>query len=105
MKKRWKNKGARAAWIYYQLRLKETSAAGLGRGMTPPASRRVMSYVINGSDLLSAELTRRVQEAVAEALGVGFKELWGKAPSPKSPLTPLYKGGEGEGDKGEKRCA
>ena len=99
MKKRWKNKGARAAWIYYQLRLKETSAAGLGREITPPVSRRVMSYVISGSDLLSADLTRRVQEAVAEALGVGFEELWGNHSSPK----PAPAGGEG--DQGETRCA
>ena len=97
MKKRWKNKGARAAWIYYQLRLKETSAAGLGRGMVPPVSRRVMSYVINGSDLLSADLTRRVQAAVAEALGAGFEELWGKTPSPQpSP--------QGEGEKEAGTC-
>ena len=97
MKKRWKNKGARAAWIYYQLRLKETSAAGLGRGMTPQVSRRVMSYVISGSDLLSADLTRRVQAVVAKAVGIGFEELWGKTPSPQpSP--------QGEGEKEAGTC-
>ncbi len=75
----WKSKTARAAWIFYQLRLQETSAAAVGRKMRPPASRRVMSYVINGQEVgLSAALVERVQRAVAKAVGAGFGELWGE---------------------------
>ncbi len=74
----WKNKAARAAWIYYQLRLKETTAAAVGRKIRPSVSRMVMSLVITGQSGLSAALVERVQRAVAKAVGAGFGELWGE---------------------------
>ncbi|RJR41895.1 MAG: hypothetical protein C4567_08015 [Deltaproteobacteria bacterium] len=84
-------KQERAAWIYYQLNRKKTSAAAVGRQMEPPVSRRLMSYVINGqgAEQRVPEATiRRVQEAVAAALEMDFTAFWGETAS----------SGQGEGE-------
>jgi|GEM_PF-1183815 lambda repressor-like predicted transcriptional regulator len=69
---RWKHKAERAAWIFYQLRLRGTTAAAVGRRMKPPGSRRMMAYVISGQ-----KISRVCQEAVARALGMTWEEIWG----------------------------
>lgn len=80
MRTYWKTKAERAAWIFYQLRLREISAAAVGRKMNPPVSKRVMSYVVNApANRLSEALVRRVRQALAEAVGLEYEALWGAA--------------------------
>lgn len=60
----------RGAWIYYQLRLRELTAAELARRLG--VSREMVSQVING-----VKKSRRIQEAIVAAIGMSFEVVWG----------------------------
>jgi hypothetical protein len=61
-----------AAWIQYQLKLKKTSQAAIGRELTPPVSKNMVSHVVLGK-----VKTRRVRERIAAVLGLEFEQVWG----------------------------
>lgn len=75
MSRRW-TKEERANWIYYLMRPLKITAADIGRKMEPPRTPSMVQQVIRG-----VKISRPVQKAVAEALGMKYGELWGKSPS------------------------
>lgn len=68
-------------WIYHQLHARGKTARGIGQQMDPPRTGQMVGAVIRGK-----KTSRPVQQAVAAALRMSFKKVWGKPESPKKSI-------------------